>query len=113
MISCLLIILVKKDILKNLSFTLNKTDKVAFLSDNSSKITMLFDVLTGENEIDSGSIKWGKTITYGYLPSNNNKFFENSELSLVDWLKQYSLDKNETFIRGWLGRMLFFWRRST
>lgn len=97
----------KKGYFKNVSFILNKKDKVAFLSDNSSNITMLFDVLSGKEEVDSGTIKWGKTITHGYLPSNNNDFFENSDLSLVDWLKQYSTDKNDSFIRGWLGRMLF------
>jgi ATPase subunit of ABC transporter with duplicated ATPase domains len=68
---------------------------------------MLFDVLMGVEEADSGTYKWGKTITTSYLPTNNDKYFKDCDLSLINWLKQYSKDQTETFIRGWLGRMLF------
>ncbi len=97
----------KKGYFNNISFTINKNDKVAFLSDNSTKITMLFNILMGLEEADEGEYKWGKTIIKSYIPLNSNSYFDNCELSLVDWLKQFSKDKNDTFIRGWLGRMLF------
>jgi ATPase subunit of ABC transporter with duplicated ATPase domains len=99
--------LTKKGYFENLSFTVNKNDKIAFVCENSLVLNMLFDVLMGVEQPDSGSVKWGKTITTSYLPANNDKYFKNCDLSLINWLKQYSKDQTETFIRGWLGRMLF------
>ena len=68
---------------------------------------MLFQILLGFEQPDSGTIRWGKTITTSYFPQNNNAYFENVDLSLVEWLSQYSYDHYEEFLRGWLGRMLF------
>lgn len=97
----------KEGYFKNVSFRINKGEKVAFLSDNSAKTTMLFNILNGLEEADSGEFKYGQTITNSYIPSNNDSYFKNNNLNLIDWLKQYSTDQNESFIRGWLGRMLF------
>ena len=99
--------LTKKGYFENLTFTVNKKDKIAFVCENSLVLNMLFDVLMGIEEPDSGTYKWGKTITTSYLPVNNDKYFKDCDLSLINWLKQYSKDQTETFIRGWLGRMLF------
>ena len=99
--------LTKKGYFENLSFTVNKGEKIAFLSDKSQSITMLFDILMGIEKPDSGKFKWGLTIIPTYLPINNKEFFENCKLSLVDWIRQYSKEKDETYLRGWLGRMLF------
>ena len=99
--------LTKKGYFENLTFTVNKKDKIAFVCENSLVLNMLFDVLMGIEEADSGTVKWGKTITTSYLPTNNDKYFKDCDLSLINWLKQYSKDQTETFIRGWLGRMLF------
>ena len=68
---------------------------------------MLFDILMGIEEPDSGTFKFGKTITASYLPQNNGEFFDGCDLTLVDWLNQFSYDHTEVFLRGWLGRMLF------
>jgi len=97
----------KKGFFENVSFTVNKDDKIAFLSDKANVITMLFKILVGEEEPDSGYIKWGSTVTVGYLPENNDAYFNGVDLSLVDWLAQYSKEKDVTFLRSWLGRMLF------
>ena len=94
-------------ILDNVSFRLTKHDKVVFMSKNEQAVTMLFKILTGEEEPDSGTFKWGVTTSVSYLPKDNNNYFEGLEINLVDWLRQYSTDKTETFIRGFLGRMLF------
>ena len=99
--------LTKKGYFENLTFTVNKKDKITFVCENSLVLNMLFDILMGIEEPDSGSYKWGKTITTSYLPTNNDKYFKDCNLSLINWLKQYSKDQTETFIRGWLGRMLF------
>ncbi len=93
-------------ILDNLSFTVTREDKIAFLADNENAKTVLFQILAGEMEPDSGSITWGTTITKTYFPKDNNYLFQ-SEDSIVDWLRQYSKDPDETFVRGFLGRMLF------
>ena len=95
------------NILDNVSFRLTKDDKVVFMSKNEQAVTMLFKILTGEEEPDSGTFKWGVTTSVSYLPKDNNNYFEGLEINLVDWLRQYSTDKTETFIRGFLGRMLF------
>jgi ATPase subunit of ABC transporter with duplicated ATPase domains len=92
---------------KDLSFTLTKGDKLAVLSRDSLAISALFDVLMGERVADAGEYKWGVTTTQSYLPNDNAKYFEDASLNLVDWLRQYSVEKDESFIRGFLGRMLF------
>ena len=99
--------LTKKGYFENVSFTVNKEDKIAFLSDKANVITMLFKILMGEEDADSGYMKWGSTVTVGYLPENNDAYFNGVDLSLVDWLAQYSKEKDVTFLRSWLGRMLF------
>ncbi len=99
--------LCKKGMFKNLSFTIEKDQKVAFLSSNSLVLTTLFNILAGKEEADSGTFRFGKTIKFSYLPQDNREFFENCHLSVVDWLRQYSKDQSETYIRSWLGRMLF------
>jgi ATPase subunit of ABC transporter with duplicated ATPase domains len=93
-------------ILDNVRFSLRKGEKVIFLSDNSIAVTTLFQILGGEIEPDSGTYEWGVTTTLGYFPSDNKKFFDCTD-SLVDWLREYSNDKDESFIRGFLGKMLF------
>ncbi|WP_028828440.1 ABC-F family ATP-binding cassette domain-containing protein [Proteocatella sphenisci] len=94
-------------ILDNITFRLSKDDKVVFMSKNEQAVTMLFKIITGEEEPDSGTFKWGVTTSVSYLPKDNTKYFEGIDSNLVDWLRQYSTDKTETFIRGFLGRMLF------
>ena len=91
----------------NLSFTVQHGDKIAFLSNNSLTMTKLFNILNGTESADSGVVHWGKTITHTYLPQDNSDYFEGNTLSIVDWLRQYSKDQTEMYIRGWLGRMLF------
>ncbi len=99
--------LTKKGFFNNLSFNVEKDQKIAFFAQNSQVITTLFNILMGKEHADSGTIHFGKTISISYLPQDNREYFENCSLSLVDWLRQYSKDQNETFIRSWLGRMLF------
>ncbi len=96
-------------VLKNLSFTLKKGDKVILLGRNEIAKTALLDLLAGEIEPDSGSVKWGITAQKSYFPADNSKYFKRDpEInSLVDWLRQYSEEKDESFIRGFLGKMLF------
>lgn len=91
---------------KNITFTAEKGDKIAVVSRDPMAITAFFNILSGEEKADSGDYKWGITITPNYLPNDNSKYFT-SDLSLIDWLRQYSKDHDETFIRGFLGRMLF------
>ena len=93
-------------LLDNISFTIKKGDKVAFLSDNELAKTVLFQILAGELEPDEGEIQWGPTITTTYFPKDHNYLF-NEDLTIVDWLRQYSKDPDETYVRGFLGRMLF------
>ncbi|MBO7527008.1 MAG: ATP-binding cassette domain-containing protein [Clostridia bacterium] len=99
--------LTKKGFFENLSFSLAKGDKVVIMANNSLAPTMLYNVLMGLDSADSGTINWGKTICAGYLPQDNRSFFDDCHLSIVDWLRQFSKDQTETYIRGWLGRMLF------
>ena len=94
-------------ILNNISFMLNKGDRIAFVGPNGLAKTTLFKILMGEDVPDSGDYKWGVTTSQAYLPMDNSKFFDGVELNLVDWLRQFSKDQTETFLRGWLGRMLF------
>ena len=94
-------------VLNNVSFTLRRGDKVAFVGPNTLGKTMLFKILMGEEEADKGTFKWGVTTTQSYLPTDNSSYFDGVDLNLVDWLRQYSKDPDETFVRGFLGRMLF------
>lgn len=93
-------------LLNNISFTLRRGDKVAVLSKNSMAPTMLYKILMGEEKADSGSFEWGVTVTKAYLPNDNSKYFQ-VDYNLIDWLRQFSKEKDETYIRGFLGRMLF------
>lgn len=94
-------------VLDNVSFTVNKDDKIAFVSENELANSTLLKIIAGEMEPDSGSYKWGVTITTSYFPMDNSSYFDGSKLNLIDWLRQYSEEKSETYIRGFLGRMLF------
>ena len=94
-------------VLDDITFRLTKGDKVIFLSKNEQAITMLFKILAGEEEPDSGSYKWGVTTAVSYLPNDNTKYFEGIKMNLIDWLRQYSEEQAESYIRGFLGRMLF------
>jgi ATPase subunit of ABC transporter with duplicated ATPase domains len=94
-------------VLDGVSFVVNKGDKIALVGPNGIAKTALFQVLAGELTPDSGSVTWGVTITQAYFPKDNSSYFEGVEMSIVDWLRQYSKDQDESFIRGFLGRMLF------
>ncbi len=95
------------NVLKNISFRVNRDDKIAFVGENELAQTTLFKILVGEMEPDEGTIKWGQTITKSYFPKDNSEFFDGVSLNLVDWMRQYSEDQSESFLRGFLGRMLF------
>jgi ATPase subunit of ABC transporter with duplicated ATPase domains len=92
---------------KDVSFWVGKNDKIAFLSKDGQAVTALFDILSGKKQATEGGYKWGVTITNDYLPNDNSDYFSDSSMILVDWLRQYSTEKDESFIRGFLGRMLF------
>ncbi len=95
-------------VLDNISFTMNKDDKIALVGKNDIAKTTLFRILAGEIDPDEGTYKWGVTTSQSYFPKDNAAYFENNDLPLVDWLRQYSPeDETETFLRGFLGRMLF------
>lgn len=96
-----------KKLLDNLHFSINKGDKVAFIGESDLALTTLFQILMGEIEPDAGSFHWGVTTTQAYLPSDNTSYFTKDDLDLVNWLRQYSTDQSETFVRGFLGKMLF------
>ncbi len=93
-------------VLDNISFTVGHDDKIAFVGPNTIATTTLFRILAGEEEPDEGSYKWGVTTSQGYFPKDNTKEFDN-DLVIADWLTQYSDDKDATYVRGFLGRMLF------
>ena len=93
-------------ILDNISFTVKTGDKIAFLADNENAKTVLFQIIAGEMEPDEGELIWGTTITKSYFPKDNNYLFDTDE-SLTEWLRKYSKDPDETYVRGFLGRMLF------
>ncbi|WP_238883554.1 ABC-F family ATP-binding cassette domain-containing protein [Clostridium sp. YIM B02551] len=93
-------------VLDNVNFIVNKEDKIAFVGEEIA-ITTLFKIIMGEMEPDSGEFKWGVTITNAYFPKDNSDFFNDVDLNLVDWLRQYSEEKSESYLRGFLGRMLF------
>lgn len=92
---------------KDVSFDLKRGQKIAILSSNSLAVTAFYKILAGEDKDFDGSYRWGVTVTPAYLPADNHHFFEHKDLNLIDWLRQYSEEKDETFIRGFLGRMLF------
>jgi len=95
-------------VLDNVTFSLNKTDKVAFVGRSDVAITTLFKIIMGEMEPDTGTVKWGVTTTQSYFPKDNSEYFEGSDKSILDWLRQFSpADESDTFLRGFLGRMLF------
>ena len=98
-------------LLNNISFTLNHDDKIAIIGENEIAITALMQILAGEDEPDEGTVKWGVSTSRSYFPKDNFKYFDGCELNLVDWLRQYSAagfeTQNESYIRGFLGRMLF------
>jgi ATPase subunit of ABC transporter with duplicated ATPase domains len=91
---------------RNITFTMVKGDKIAVLSKHHVAITAFFEILADEDRADSGNVSWGSTITRSYLPNENARYFT-SDLNLVDWLRQFSKDKDETYVRGFLGKMLF------
>lgn len=95
-------------VLDNVSFTLGRNDKVAFVGESEQAITMLFKILMDEEQPDSGSVKWGVSTSRSYFPVDNSDFFNDCDLSIIDWIRQYSEnDITDTFLRGFLGRMLF------
>lgn len=94
-------------VLDNVSFVVNKGDKIAFVGPNSLPKTTFFQIVMGELEADAGEYNWGVTTSQAYFPKDNSKYFDGVDLNLVDWLRQYSNDQDETFLRGFLGRMLF------
>ncbi|MFD1778336.1 ABC-F family ATP-binding cassette domain-containing protein [Fredinandcohnia salidurans] len=95
-------------VLDNVSFIINKGDKLAFVGKSEIAITTLFKILNGEMEADSGTYKWGVTTSQAYFPKDNTRYFDGNEPTLVDWLRQFSPnDQSESFLRGFLGRMLF------
>ena len=96
-----------RKVLDNFDLVVQNGDKIAFTGKDELARTTLFQILMGELEPDEGTFKWGVTTTQSYLPADNSAYFDDIDLSLVDWLRQYSEDKYESTIRGWLGRMLF------
>lgn len=90
----------------NVTINIAKGDKIAFIAKNHLAISAFFSILAGEEKQDSGTFQFGTTITHSYLPNDNSKYFTN-DYNLIDWLRDYSVDKNETYIRGFLGKMLF------
>ena len=94
-------------LLDKVSFIVNKNDKIAFVGENELAQTTLFKILMGELEPDEGSVKWGQTVTTSYLPKDNTEYFEGCTDSLVDWIRQFSSKKDDVYLRGFLGRMLF------
>lgn len=94
-------------VLNNVSFTVNKGDKIAILSDDEKAQTTLYKILNNEIKPDEGEIKWGVSSNYSYFPKDNTSFFENNNSSIIEWLSNFSTDPNQTYLRGFLGRMLF------
>ena len=94
-------------VLDKVSFIVEHGDKIAFVGDNENAHTALFKILAGEMEPDEGTVKWGQTATFSYFPKDNTKFFKDCDDNLVEWLRQWSSDPHEAYLRGFLGRMLF------
>jgi ATPase subunit of ABC transporter with duplicated ATPase domains len=96
-----------KKIINNVSFSIRKGQKVVFLAKSEVVTTFLFKILAGEIQPEAGKVDWGITTSRAYLPNDNSSFFQDASLDLINWLRQYSKDQTETFLRGFLGRMLF------
>lgn len=96
-----------ENLFKNVSFTIKKGQKTVFLAHSEVVTSALFKVLVGELKATSGEINWGVTTSQAYLPNDNAQYFKNSDYDLINWLRQYSKDQTESFLRGFLGRMLF------
>lgn len=94
-------------VLNNVSFSVNRDEKVVIVGKTDIAQTTLLKILSGEMEPDSGSYKWGQTVELGYLPTDNSAYFDNNDSNLIEWLSTYSKDKTENYLRGFLGRMLF------
>ena len=94
-------------VLDKVSFIVGHGDKIAFVGDNENAHTALFKILSGEMEPDEGTVKWGQTATFSYFPKDNTPYFQDCEDNLVEWLRQFSRDPQEQYLRGFLGRMLF------
>ncbi|MDD3165647.1 MAG: ATP-binding cassette domain-containing protein [Oscillospiraceae bacterium] len=94
-------------LLDNVTFSMARGDRIVFVGDNEMAQTTLFKILTGELEPDAGTFKWGSTTTQSYFPKDNSAFFDGCEMNLVDWMRQFSDDQSESYLRGFLGRMLF------
>ncbi|HEV7230070.1 MAG TPA: ATP-binding cassette domain-containing protein [Bacteroidia bacterium] len=95
------------NLFSNVNINVRKGDKIAFISRERLAVTAFFEIITGNRKADKGTYDWGSTITTAYLPADNSSFFMTGEYNLVDWLRQYSVNKDESFIRGFLGQMLF------
>ena len=94
-------------LLNHVSFIVGKEDKIAILGKNELAVTMLFKILMGDEEPDEGTVKWGVSTTQAYFPKDHNSYFENCDYDLIDWMRQFSTDKRESYLRTFLGRMLF------
>jgi len=94
-------------VLDKVTFYINRLDKIALVGDNEAGQTALFKILNGEMEPDEGSIKWGVSTSRSYFPKDNTEFFKDNNDSIIDWLRQYSKDQTDSYLRGFLGRMLF------
>ena len=94
-------------VLDNVSFTVNRGDKIAFVGENEIANTTLFKILMEEMEPDAGTFKWGVSTSRSYFPNDNSAYFDGCDLTILDWMRQYSKDQTETYLRGFMGRMLF------
>ena len=94
-------------LLNNVSFIVGKEDKIAIVGKNELAVSMLYKILNGDVEPDEGSVKWGASINYSYFPKDHNSYFEGLDMDLIDWMRQFSEDKRESYLRTFLGRMLF------
>ncbi len=94
-------------VLSNVSFRMNKEDKIVFIGENEMAQTVLFKILIGEMEPDTGTVKWGVTTSQSYFPKDNSQFFNDCDLDLINWMRQFSEEQSESYLRGFLGRMLF------
>ncbi|MCI9031646.1 MAG: ATP-binding cassette domain-containing protein [Clostridia bacterium] len=99
--------LTKNGVFEDISFKVKRDEKIGFICSNSQTLSILFDCIMGLKEADAGTVKWGQTIIPAYMPQNYDGFFDGCDLSLVEWLSQYSKEHYEEYLRGWLGRMLF------
>ena len=94
-------------LLDKVSFIMGKEDKIAFIGENENAITTMFKILAGEIEPDEGEIKWGVSTTQSYFPKDNTEIFKDNNIEIIDWIRQFSEDKRESYLRTFLGRMLF------